>query len=41
MLDLETFRKQIDEIYAEKVKEMVDGIDENTIRKHKTRMQMR
>ena len=41
MLDLETFRKQIDEIYAEKVKDMVGELDESTLKKHQTRMLMR
>ena len=41
MLDLETFRKQIDQIYADKVKDMLGGLDEHTLKKHKTRMLMR
>ena len=30
MLDLETFRKEIDEIYTEKVQNMVGQIDQTT-----------
>jgi hypothetical protein len=34
MLDLETFRKEIDDIYSEKVQHMVGALDESTIKRH-------
>ena len=34
MLDLETFRKEIDEIYVEKMNRMVDSLDPDVVKKH-------
>lgn len=39
MLDLESFRKEIDEIYIEKMNKMVDSLDPEVIRKHQDRME--
>ena len=38
MLDLETFRKEIDEIYVEKMNRMVDSLDPEVVKKHQERM---
>jgi hypothetical protein len=40
MLDLETFRKEIDEIYSERVKNMVGQISQSTVEKHNERMRL-
>ena len=34
MLDLESFRKEIDEIYIEKMNKMVDSLDPEVVKKH-------
>ena len=38
MLDLESFRKEIDEIYVEKMNRMVNSLDPEIVKKHKDRM---
>ena len=34
MLDLESFRKEIDEIYVEKMNRMVNSLDPEIVKKH-------
>ena len=34
MLDLESFRKEIDQIYIEKMDKMVNSLDPEIVRKH-------
>ena len=38
MLDLESFRKEIDQIYIEKMDKMVNSLDPEIVRKHQERM---
>ena len=40
MLDLETFRKEIDEIYTEKVQNLVGQVNQSTLDKHNERMRL-
>ena len=40
MIDLEAFRKEIENIYSEKVERMVGSLDENIVKKHEARMKL-
>ena len=38
MLDLESFRKEIDQIYIEKMNRMVNSLDPEIVKRHQERM---
>ena len=38
MLDLESFRKEIDQIYIEKMNRMVKSLDPEIVKRHQERM---